>query len=84
METLPLLHSNKQTPQKFSNQQQNTNNNKNSVYYQNLSQLQQSLNQNNASYLSIGQMEDFNLSRRDINNETSDFSDDEFFYPGYR
>ena len=84
METLPLLHSNKQTPQKFNNQQQNTNNNKNSVYYQNLSQLQQSIDQNNASYLSIGQMEDFNLSRRDINNETSDFSDDEFFYPGYR
>ena len=79
------MHSNKLTPQKYLNQHQNTNNNnKKSIYYQNLSQLQQSLDQNNASYLSIGQMEDFNLSRRDINNETSDFSDDEFFYPGYR
>ena len=28
-------------------------------------------------------MDDFNLSRRDIINETGDFSDDEFFYPRY-
>lgn len=74
------MHSVKQTPQKFVQIQQQQNSSKKSIYYQNLSQLQKSLDQNNTSYLSIGQMEDFNVSRRDVNNETSDFSDDEFFY----
>ena len=53
METVPLISN-------TSNRTPNKTNNK-SIY------LQQNID-NNSSYLSIGQMEDFNLSRRDTVN----------------